>query len=200
LRFNELQQNLIFRSNFVHKVRNFLQSENFLDIETPTLFRRTPGGAREFIVPTHTSGEFYSLTQSPQQFKQLLMIAGLDRYYQIAKCYRDEGTKLDRQPEFTQIDIEMSFCDKDDVIGLVERLIQQCWPFNDTKPVEMPIQRMTFNHAMATYGVDKPDIRFDFKFKDLTELTTLKSGHTGVDKLNELINKDNFNINGFKVI
>lgn len=133
LRFQQMQQNLIVRSNFVHNARQYLNENHFLDIETPTLFRRTPGGAREFIVPTNKSGQFYCLTQSPQQFKQLLMVAGFDRYYQVARCYRDEMTKPDRQPEFTQIDLEMSFVNQNDVIGIIEGLLERCWPL-EPKP------------------------------------------------------------------
>jgi len=128
---------------------------------------------KEFVVPTHTKNKFYSLVQSPQQFKQLLMVGGLDRYFQVARCYRDEGGKPDRQPEFTQLDIEMSFASRKDIINLIEDLLVHCWP----RQVEMPIERMVYDDAMTLYGVDKPDLRFDNKIINLTE--TLKN--TGFD-------------------
>ena len=168
LRFKEMQHNLMFRSKFVHKMRHFLSVENFHDIETPTLFKRTPGGAREFIVPTNKSEAFYSLVQSPQQFKQLLMIAGMDRYYQIARCYRDETAKPDRQPEFTQVDIEMSFVDENEIMSLIESLLRHAWPFVD-KELSLPFRRLTYAECMSGYGSDKPDLRFDMKFADLTD-------------------------------
>ena len=135
LRNQMMHQNIIFRSNFVASVRNFFNENKFLDIETPTLFRRTPGGAREFIVPTRYEKKFYSLTQSPQQFKQLLMCAGFEKYYQIARCYRDEELKSDRQPEFTQIDIEMSFINEENCIELIESLMDKCWPLSKTHSI-----------------------------------------------------------------
>ncbi|CAF0999083.1 unnamed protein product [Brachionus calyciflorus] len=197
LRFKELQQNIILRSNFVQKVREFMKTQNFLDIETPTLFRRTPGGAREFIVPTNKSGQFYCLTQSPQQFKQLLMVAGFERYYQVARCYRDENSKPERQPEFTQIDIEMSFINEKDIMNLIENLVHSCWPF-ESKP-QIPFERMKFDEAFNSYGVDKPDIRFDFKIKNLTSLTT-KLKQTGLSRLDNLIkNNSGFNLLAIKI-
>jgi len=173
LRRPDLQHNLEVRSALMMRMREFLTSKKFLDIETPTLFRRTPGGAKEFVVPTHTKAKFYSLVQSPQQFKQLLMVGGLDRYFQVARCYRDEGGKPDRQPEFTQLDIEMSFASRKDIINLIEDLLVQCWP----RGVEMPIEKLVYDDAMTLYGVDKPDLRFDNKIINLTE--TLKN--TGFD-------------------
>ena len=173
LRRPDLQYNLEVRSALMMRMREFLTSKKFLDIETPTLFRRTPGGAKEFVVPTHTKAKFYSLVQSPQQFKQLLMVGGLDRYFQVARCYRDEGGKPDRQPEFTQLDIEMSFASRKDIINLIEDLLVQCWP----RGVEMPIEKLVYDDAMTLYGVDKPDLRFDNKIINLTE--TLKN--TGFD-------------------
>jgi len=165
LRRPDLQRNLILRSKVMMEMRRFLADAGFLDIETPTLFRRTPGGAKEFVVPTRRKGEFYSLVQSPQQFKQLLMVGGLDRYFQIARCYRDEGGKPDRQPEFTQLDIEMSFAGREEVLKLVEDLLAAVWPL----PITTPIQRMTYTEAMGRYGVDKPDLRYDSPIQDLTE-------------------------------
>ena len=173
LRRPDLQYNLEVRSALMMRMREFLTSKKFLDIETPTLFRRTPGGAKEFVVPTHTKAKFYSLVQSPQQFKQLLMVGGLDRYFQVARCYRDEGGKPDRQPEFTQLDIEMSFASRKDIINLIEDLLVHCWP----RKVKMPIEKLVYDDAMTLYGVDKPDLRFDNKIINLTE--TLKN--TGFD-------------------
>ncbi|CAG5119785.1 unnamed protein product [Candidula unifasciata] len=167
LRLPNLQTVLRLRSKFVMAVRNFLANNNgFVEVETPTLFRRTPGGAREFIVPTHIPGKFYSLPQSPQQFKQLLMVGGLDRYFQIAKCYRDEGTKPDRQPEFTQIDLEMSFVTQDSVMSLVEEMLMVTWP-EECGSISVPFPRMSYHSAMACYGCDKPDLRFDWQIVHL---------------------------------
>jgi aspartyl-tRNA synthetase len=196
LRFKEMQQNLIFRSKFTHKIRQYLNEQNFFDIETPTLFKRTPGGAREFIVPTNKSGSFYSLVQSPQQFKQLLMIAGMDKYFQIARCYRDEMTKPDRQPEFTQVDIEMSFVDENDVMNLIESLIKFAWPFLD-KELCLPFNRMTFDECMNGYGSDKPDLRFGMKFVDLKQFFELNNS-SGISKL-DLILKNKSSAYLFKV-
>ncbi|XP_067007952.2 aspartate--tRNA ligase, mitochondrial isoform X2 [Anabrus simplex] len=170
LRFHELQHNLRLRSNLLMRMRNFLCNEcAFVDVETPTLFRRTPGGAQEFVVPTHLPGQFYSLVQSPQQFKQLLMVGGTDRYFQIARCYRDEGTKPDRQPEFTQLDIEMSFTNRDGVISLVENLLFHSWP-QDFGKLSIPFRRITYKEAMEKYGSDKPDTRFDILLQDITDV------------------------------
>jgi len=166
LRRPELQYNLAVRSALTMKMRQFLVEKKFLDIETPTLFRRTPGGAKEFLVPTRNRDKFYSLVQSPQQFKQLLMVGGLDRYFQIARCYRDEGGKPDRQPEFTQLDIEMSFVGREDIMALIEDLLVFCWP----EHLITPFQQMYYKDAMRYYGVDKPDLRYENKIEDLTKL------------------------------
>lgn len=176
LRRPDLQHNLEVRSDLMMRMREFLTSKRFLDIETPTMFRRTPGGAKEFVVPTHTRDKFYSLVQSPQQFKQLLMVGGLDRYFQVARCYRDEGGKPDRQPEFTQLDIEMSFASRKDIINLIEDLLVHCWP----RKVETPIEQMVYEDAMSFYGVDKPDLRFENKILNLTE-TLMNSGFDFID-------------------
>merc|ERR1719378_584655 len=166
LRRPELQYNLAIRSALTMKMRQFLVDKKFLDIETPTLFRRTPGGAKEFVVPTRTAKKFYSLVQSPQQFKQLLMVGGLDRYFQIARCYRDEGGKPDRQPEFTQLDLEMSFAGREEIIKLIEDLIVHCWP----EELVSPFEQMFYEDAMNNYGVDKPDLRFDNKIVNLKDI------------------------------
>uniref|UniRef100_A0A3Q3G6A1 Aspartyl-tRNA synthetase 2, mitochondrial n=1 Tax=Labrus bergylta TaxID=56723 RepID=A0A3Q3G6A1_9LABR len=170
LRSSQMQQNLRLRSELVMKMREYLCKEHgFVDVETPTLFKRTPGGAKEFVVPSREPGRFYSLPQSPQQFKQLLMVAGVDRYFQIARCYRDEGSKPDRQPEFTQVDIEMSFVEQAGIMSLVEGLIQSSWPA-EKGPVKVPFQTMTYEEAMRDYGVDKPDTRFTMKLMDLSDV------------------------------
>ncbi|NXL92742.1 SYDM protein, partial [Alectura lathami] len=144
-------------------------SSGFVDVETPTLFKRTPGGAKEFLVPSREVGKFYSLPQSPQQFKQLLMVGGLDRYFQVARCYRDEGSRPDRQPEFTQIDIEMSFVDQAGIQRLVEGLLQYSWP-EERGPISTPFPSMTYEQALADYGTDKPDTRFGMKVVDISSI------------------------------
>lgn len=170
LRSSQMQTNLRLRSQLVMKMREYLCNvHGFVDVETPTLFKRTPGGAKEFVVPSREPGLFYSLPQSPQQFKQLLMVAGVDRYFQIARCYRDEGSKPDRQPEFTQVDIEMSFVDQAGLMSLVEGLLQYSWPA-EKGPIKVPFQTMKYEEAMRDYGVDKPDTRFSMKLIDLSEV------------------------------
>uniref|UniRef100_A0A8I3VZY7 Aspartyl-tRNA synthetase 2, mitochondrial n=1 Tax=Callithrix jacchus TaxID=9483 RepID=A0A8I3VZY7_CALJA len=181
LRSFQMQYNLRLRSQMVMKMREYLCNlHGFVDIETPTLFKRTPGGAKEFLVPSREPGKFYSLPQSPQQFKQLLMVGGLDRYFQVARCYRDEGSRPDRQPEFTQIDIEMSFVDQTGIQSLIEGLLQYSWP-NDKNPVVVPFPSMTFAEALATYGTDKPDTRFGmkkyFKRKDIESIRKFSADH-----------------------
>lgn len=170
LRSSQMQRNLRLRSQLVMKMREYLCNvHGFVDVETPTLFKRTPGGAKEFVVPSREPGRFYSLPQSPQQFKQLLMVAGVDRYFQMARCYRDEGSKPDRQPEFTQVDIEMSFVDQAGIMSLVEGLLQYSWPA-EKGPIKVPFQTMTYEEAMRDYGVDKPDTRFSMKLIDLSQV------------------------------
>lgn len=170
LRSFQMQYNLRLRSKMVMKMREYLCNlHGFVDIETPTLFKRTPGGAKEFLVPSREPGKFYSLPQSPQQFKQLLMVGGLDRYFQVARCYRDEGSRPDRQPEFTQIDIEMSFVDQTGIQRLVEGLLQYSWP-DDKDALLIPFPSMTFAEALATYGTDKPDTRFGMKIVDISDV------------------------------
>ncbi|KHJ91183.1 tRNA ligase class II [Oesophagostomum dentatum] len=179
------------RSNVVHKMRRFLIEEaGFVDVETPTLFRRTPGGAAEFIVPAPppNRGQCYSLPQSPQQFKQLLMVGGIDRYFQIARCYRDEGSKGDRQPEFTQVDVEMSFTSLDGVIALIEDMLISAWPEElDLKP-KTPFPRLNYEDVMRFYGSDKPDMRIAWKIEDCTEmLGFLRGPHSPKDWTARLI-------------
>ncbi|XP_073660325.1 aspartate--tRNA ligase, mitochondrial isoform X2 [Tursiops truncatus] len=170
LRGVQMQYNLRLRSQMVMKMREYLCNlHGFVDIETPTLFKRTPGGAKEFVIPSREPGKFYSLPQSPQQFKQLLMVGGLDRYFQVARCYRDEGSRPDRQPEFTQIDIEMSFVEQTGIQSLIEGLLQYSWP-SDRDPVVVPFPSMTFAEALASYGTDKPDTRFGMKIVDISDM------------------------------
>ncbi|XP_065179740.1 aspartate--tRNA ligase, mitochondrial-like [Sycon ciliatum] len=173
LRSTPFQQLTMFRSTITNRMRQFLTQEfGFLEVETPTLFRRSPGGAREFIVPTRAENSFYSLVQSPQQFKQMLMCAGTDRYFQFARCYRDESGTSQRQPEFTQLDMELSFSSQADIVALIEQLVSQTWPTGDTWPhlpaVTTPFPQMTYEQAMREYGCDKPDVRFDMKIRDIT--------------------------------
>ncbi|XP_071421669.1 aspartate--tRNA ligase, mitochondrial [Pithys albifrons albifrons] len=169
LRSFQLQHNLRLRSRVVMRMREYLCNlHGFVDVETPTLFKRTPGGAKEFLVPSREAGKFYSLPQSPQQFKQLLMVGGLDRYFQVARCYRDEGSRPDRQPEFTQIDIEMSFVDQSGIQRLIEGLLQYSWP-EEKGSVTTPFPSMTYEEALAEYGTDKPDTRFGMKIVDVSD-------------------------------
>ena len=173
LRRSTLKNNLINRSKFVRQMRNALDDRGFLDIETPFLYKSTPEGAREFLVPSRIhAGHFYALPQSPQLFKQVLMISGFDRYYQIVKCFRDEDLRADRQPEFTQVDIEMSFVDEAVVTDTLEDVTRTAVTnyFDGNVNLPKPFPRYTFAQVMEDYGVDKPDMRFDLKLKNLTDL------------------------------
>ncbi|XP_043795074.1 aspartate--tRNA ligase, mitochondrial [Apis laboriosa] len=169
LRYPQLQKNLRLRSKVVMKMREYLIKQcNFVDIETPTLFKNTPEGAQEFIVPTKFPGQFYSLVQSPQQFKQLLMVGGFDRYFQLARCYRDEQPRHDRQLEFTQLDIEMSFVDCEGIMKLIENLLVYSWP-EELHELTIPFKRMKYDNAMELYGTDKPDLCIPQQLYRLTE-------------------------------
>ena len=170
LRRNPVKNNLIFRHKMGIEIRNYLNNIGFLDIETPFLIRSTPEGARDFIVPSRVSpGEFYALPQSPQTFKQLLMVSGYDRYFQIVRCFRDEDLRADRQPEFTQIDCEMSFIEQEDILNTFEGLMKHI--FKKVKNIDIdPIQRITYADAMKFYGSDKPDLRFGMEFVELNEV------------------------------
>jgi aspartyl-tRNA synthetase len=170
LRRDKIKNNMILRSDIAFYTRAYLREQDFLEIETPMLIKSTPEGARDFIVPSRLNqGDFYALPQSPQTFKQLLMVAGYDKYYQIVKCFRDEDLRADRQPEFTQIDCEMSFVDVEDILNTFEGLIKHIL-FN-VKGIKLgPVPRMTYADAMYNYGSDKPDLRFDMKIKHLTDL------------------------------
>ena len=171
LRRPDLQGKMILRSKIAAKIRSFLTDEGFLEIETPILQKSTPEGARDYLVPSRVHpGSFYALPQSPQLFKQLLMCSGYDRYFQIAKCFRDEDLRADRQPEFTQVDMELSFVDVDDVIEVNERLIQYVCKEAIGLDVQLPIQRMTWKEAMDRYGSDKPDTRFGMELQNVSDV------------------------------
>jgi aspartyl-tRNA synthetase len=172
LRRERMQRNIIMRNEAVRYIRNFLADEGFVDIETPILFKTTPEGARDYLVPSRVHpGKFYALPQSPQQLKQLLMIAGFDRYYQIARCFRDEDQRGDRQPEFTQLDMEMSFVDREDVMDTVERLITGLTETLTTKQImRKPFPQLSYLEAMDRFGRDNPDIRFGLELSDLSDL------------------------------
>ena len=174
IRRNPVRENLIFRHKVSMEVRNYLSKEGFIDVETPYLIKSTPEGARDFVVPSRMNqGQFYALPQSPQTFKQLLMVGGMDKYFQIVKCFRDEDLRADRQPEFTQIDCEMAFVEQEDILNTFEGLTTHL--LKEIKGVEVDkFPRMTYDYAIKTYGNDKPDIRFDMKFGELNEVTQHK--------------------------
>jgi aspartyl-tRNA synthetase len=171
LRRPEMQHNLIMRHRVKHAMREFLDKNGFFEIETPELCKSTPEGARDYLVPSRMNpGKFYALPQSPQLFKQLLMISGMDRYFQIAKCFRDEDLRADRQPEFTQLDMEMSFMSQEDIQQLTEQMMHYIFKTVLGHEIKLPINRITWDDAMKYYGSDKPDLRFDMKFTDITDL------------------------------
>ena len=169
LRRPEMMANLKLRSDFTFAIREALHNREFMEVETPSLFKSTPEGARDFIVPSRIQpGNFYALPQSPQLLKQLLMVGGVERYYQVAKCFRDEDLRADRQPEFTQLDMEMAFVDQEDVIAMAEKVIAAIWKAAGYE-VKLPIQRITWQEAMDKYGTDKPDLRFGNELIELTD-------------------------------
>ena len=175
LRRNPVREKLQLRHKMAQQTRAYLDSQEFIEVETPVLIKSTPEGARDFVVPSRIHhGEFYALPQSPQTFKQLLMVSGFDRYYQIVKCFRDEDLRADRQPEFTQIDCEMAFITQEDILNTFEGLVRHL--FKNVKGIELPsVPRMLYDDAMKLYGSDKPDTRFDMKFVEITELTKGKN-------------------------
>ena len=171
LRRPSMQKNLMLRHRVTQVARNYFDEHGFLEIETPMLTKSTPEGARDYLVPSRVHpGKFYALPQSPQQYKQLLMLSGMDRYIQITRCFRDEDLRADRQPEFTQIDLEMSFVEQDDVIAVNEGFLQRVFKEVLDVDIQLPLPRMTWQDAMDKYGSDKPDVRFGFEIKDISDI------------------------------
>jgi len=185
IRRKPVRENLIFRSKVTMAVRSYLSQEGFVDVETPYLIKSTPEGARDFVVPSRMNeGQFYALPQSPQTFKQLLMVGGLDKYFQIVKCFRDEDLRADRQPEFTQIDCEMAFVEQEDILNTFEGLVR--YLLKEIKGLDLEaFPRISYDEAMRTYGNDKPDIRFDMKFGELNDMAQGKG--FGVFDTQELV-------------
>ena len=171
IRRNEIKDKLVMRSKICASFRNYFNDNNFIEVETPVLCKSTPEGARDYLVPSRTfNGRFFALPQSPQLYKQLLMIGGIERYYQIAKCYRDEDLRADRQPEFTQVDVEMSFVDQDDVINMAEGAFKKVFKEVKNIDIELPLPRMKYDDAISKYGSDKPDLRFGMEINDISNI------------------------------
>jgi aspartyl-tRNA synthetase len=170
LRRPKMRRNLAVRHRATKSIRDYFDSQEFIEVETPVLFKSTPEGAREYIVPSRIhAGQFYALSQSPQQFKQILMVAGVERYFQIARCFRDEDLRTDRQMEFTQVDVEASFVDREDIYALFEGMLKKLWKDVLGADIPTPFPRMPYAEAMNRFGVDKPDLRFGFELRDLSE-------------------------------
>lgn len=171
IRRDEIKNKLIMRHKIAHTIREYLDKNNFIEIETPILCKSTPEGARDYLVPSRVNkGKFYALPQSPQIFKQLLMVGGMERYYQIAKCFRDEDLRADRQPEFTQVDMEMSFVNEEDVMEMTEGLLKEVFKKVKNIDINLPLMKMKYDDAIKDYGSDKPDLRFEMKINDVTEV------------------------------
>ena len=199
LRRPALQKNFIARSQVYQTTRRYLADNRFLEIETPFMVKYTPGGARNFLVPSRLNpGQFYALAESPQIFKQLFMVAGMDRYFQIVRCFRDEDLRLDRQPEFTQIDLEMSFVTEDDVQNIVEGLMVNLWKDVLGVDIPRPFQRLTYADATGKYGSDKPDLRFELPLVDLTEAVKKHDGG-GVGLLQSAVNAPGGVVKGWRL-
>ena len=171
IRRDEIKNKLIMRHKIAHTIREYLDKNNFIEVETPVLCKSTPEGARDYLVPSRVNkGKFYALPQSPQIFKQLLMVGGMERYYQIAKCFRDEDLRADRQPEFTQVDMEMSFVTEEDVMDMTEGLLKEVFKKVKNIDINLPLMKMKYDDAIKDYGSDKPDLRFDMKINDVTKI------------------------------
>ena len=209
LRKPSMQNNLVLRSKVANIVRNYLSGNNFVEIETPFLIKPTPEGARDYLVPSRVNpGKFYALPQSPQLFKQILMVSGMDRYFQIVKCFRDEDLRADRQPEFTQIDCEMSFVDENDVMTMMENMIGRIFKEIHNIDIQLPLKRMTYKEAMDRFGSDKPDTRFAMELTDLSDLvkdcgfgvfsSAANAANSSVRAINAIGGADAFSKKGMK--
>ncbi|MEW6714209.1 MAG: aspartate--tRNA ligase [Nitrospirota bacterium] len=186
LRRPSIQKNIILRHNVTKIIRDYLDAKGFLDIETPILTKSTPEGARDYLVPSRLNpGHFYALPQSPQIFKQILMVSGLEKYYQIVRCFRDEDLRADRQPEFTQMDLEMSFIKSDEIIDLIEELLKRLLKETAGEVINEPFQRLTYSEAMDRYGCDKPDLRFSLELKDVSDIIKESSFKVFLDTLSK---------------
>ena len=198
LRRESVREKLIIRSKVMHVIRSYFNDNDFIEVETPILCKSTPEGARDYLVPSRVNkGKFYALPQSPQLFKQLLMVGGIEKYFQIAKCFRDEDLRADRQPEFTQVDLEMSFVDEDDVMSVTEKLIQKVFKEIKNIDITLPLARMKYDDAMRDYGSDKPDLRFEMKINEVSDIfnntnfTVFKNVLDNKGIINALVVKNN---------